>query len=94
MKLSDRIAKYYNLEVETRVVKGIESNILEIYKILQLYNITKIYIKNFYFSNVTRRVKILLFSFIFAQRDSDNISYNITRKAQDLRVKFHSNLEP
>ena len=39
MKLSDRIAKYYNLEVETRVVKGIESNILEIYKILQLYNI-------------------------------------------------------
>lgn len=41
MKLSDRIAKYYNLEVETRVVKGIESNILEIYKILQLYNITK-----------------------------------------------------
>lgn len=41
MKLSDRIAKYYNLEVETRVVKGIENNILEIYKILQLYNIIK-----------------------------------------------------
>lgn len=39
MKLSDRIAKYYNLE--TRVIKGIESNILETYKILQLTNVTK-----------------------------------------------------
>lgn len=41
MKLSDRIAKYYNLEVETRVIKGIENNILETCKILQLSNIIK-----------------------------------------------------
>lgn len=44
MKLSDRIAKYYNLEVETRVIKGIENNILETCKILQLSNIIKHYV--------------------------------------------------